>query len=75
MTGIKSISGRMDILITYPDNDFIMIMEVKTTDWDKIQPKNIKMNLWRHGRRLHNYIDKFRSKRISWTSYTISQRS
>ncbi len=48
----------MDILVTYPD-DFIMIMEIKATDWDKIKPQNIRKNLWRHGRQLHKYIDEY----------------
>ena len=52
----------MDIVITYPDepdDDFIMIMEIKATDWDRIKPNNIRRNLWSHGRQLHRYIDKY----------------
>ena len=56
---IKQKSGRMDIIIHDPENDFVMIMEIKATDWDKIKSKNIKRNLYRHGRQLFKYIDKF----------------
>ncbi len=56
---IKGNIGRMDIVIDDTDNNFIMIMEIKATDWDKIKPKNIIRNLYRHGRQLHKYIDKF----------------
>jgi hypothetical protein len=51
--------GRMDILIDDRDKDYVMIMEIKATDWDRIKPKNYRRNLWRHGRQLHKYIDKF----------------
>lgn len=59
MKEIRQKSGRMDIVITYDDDDFIMIMEIKATEWDRIKPRNIRKNLWRHGRQLHRYIDKY----------------
>ncbi len=58
--GIKKKSGRMDIIIhNAAGENFVMIMEIKATDWDKIKPKNIKRNLYRHSKQLYNYIDKF----------------
>ena len=60
VSGIKQKSGRMDIIVHYPaGDDFVMIMEIKATDWDKIKQKNIKRNLYRHSKQLYNYIDKF----------------
>lgn len=55
----KGTYGRMDILINDSDNNYVMIMEIKATIWDNIKPKNIKRNLWSHGRQLHKYIDKY----------------
>ena len=54
----KRKSGRADILITGTE-DFVTVLEIKVTDWDKIKPKNVKKNLWRHQRQLFSYIDKF----------------
>ena len=45
---IKKRNGRIDIII-----------QIKATDWDKINQKNIKRNLYKHGKQLFNYIDKF----------------
>lgn len=61
VAGIKQRSGRMDIIIHNVSDDYVMIMEIKATDWDNIKPKNIKRNLYRHGKQLFNYIDKFMS--------------
>ena len=51
-------SGRMDIFINEL-GDFVTIVEIKATDWDKIKTKNIKRNLYRHQKQLFNYIDKY----------------
>ncbi|MCT4665987.1 MAG: hypothetical protein N4A45_12230 [Flavobacteriales bacterium] len=57
---IKQKSGRLDIVIhKAAGEDFVMIMEIKATDWDKIKLKNINRNLYRHSKQLYNYIDKF----------------
>ena len=56
---VKQKSGRMDIIIHDTTEDYVMIMEIKATDWDKIKPQNIKRNLYRHSKQLYNYIDKF----------------
>ena len=51
--------GRMDIFISEVADDYVMIIEIKATDWDRIKPKNIKRNLYRHSKQLYNYIDKY----------------
>lgn len=50
--------GRIDILIDEL-GDFVTILEIKNTDWDKISNNNIKRNLYRHQRQLFKYIDSF----------------
>ena len=56
---IKKRNGRIDIIIHDVSDDYVMIIEIKATDWDKINQKNIKRNLYKHGKQLFNYIDKF----------------
>jgi hypothetical protein len=57
-TGSKS--GRADILIAeIGDGDFVTVLEIKATNWDRIKPKNLKKNLWRHQHQLFSYIEKF----------------
>jgi hypothetical protein len=57
---VKQKYGRIDILIDYKkEDDYIMIMEIKATDWDLIKPKNIRKNLSRHSCQLYRYIDKY----------------
>lgn len=55
---IKQKIGRMDILISEL-GDFVTILEIKATDWDKIKQKNIKKNLYRHQKQLFKYVEKF----------------
>jgi hypothetical protein len=55
---IRQKSGRMDILIS-DLGDFVTILEIKATDWDRIKPANVKRNLYRHQKQLFMYIDKF----------------
>ena len=55
---IRQKSGRMDILIAELD-DFVTILEIKATDWDRIKPKNIKKNLYRHQKQLFGYVEKY----------------
>lgn len=52
-------TGRADILITEKGDDFVSILEIKATDWDRIKPKNIKRNLASHHRQIMKYIDKY----------------
>jgi hypothetical protein len=51
--------GRMDMYLDDRESGFVVIYEIKATDWDNIKPKNIVRNLYRHGRQLHKYIDVF----------------
>lgn len=51
-------SGRMDILITEL-GDFVTILEIKATFWDRIKPANVKKNLYKHQSQLFNYVDKY----------------
>jgi hypothetical protein len=55
---IKQKSGRIDIFIKGL-GDFVTIVEIKATDWDRIKPENIKKNLYRHQKQLFNYIEKY----------------
>lgn len=54
----KKKSGRADILITEL-GDFVTILEIKATEWDKIKPQNIKKNLWSHANQLLRYVEKY----------------
>ena len=56
--------GRLDILITELSDD-VAIYEIKATDWDKIKPKNIKKNAWRHQHQLINYVETYVELNIS----------
>jgi len=49
--------GRADILIT-DLGGFVTVLEIKATDWDKIEPANVKRNLYRHQRQLFMYVEK-----------------
>lgn len=54
----KKKSGRADIIITELGN-FVTILEIKATDWDRIKPHNIKKNLWSHANQLLRYVEKY----------------
>jgi len=51
-------SGRMDIFVD-DTGDFVVVVEIKATDWDCILPKNIQRNLGSHRRQLWKYIEKY----------------
>ena len=59
LSNVRQGFGRADILIAEDGDDFVTIIEIKATDWDKIKPKNIKRNLWSHQRQIFMYIDKY----------------
>lgn len=59
LSELKQKRGRMDMFIYEDSDDFVTILEIKATDWDRIKPDNIKRNLYRHSKQLFNYIDKF----------------
>ncbi|MBT63773.1 MAG: hypothetical protein CML13_11235 [Puniceicoccaceae bacterium] len=48
--------GRIDILID-EDPDIALILEVKSTDWDKIKRGRLREYALRHLRQLHRYVD------------------
>ena len=49
--------GRMDIFVN-DAGDFVVIVEIKATDWDRILPANVQRNLSSHRRQVWKYIDK-----------------
>jgi len=56
---LKQKRGRMDIFIYEDSDDYVTILEIKATNWDRIKEKNIRRNLYRHYNQLFKYIDKF----------------
>lgn len=55
----KKKRGRMDIFVYDDEDESVVIIEIKVTDWDRIKEKKIKRNFYRYSRKLYNYIDKF----------------
>lgn len=49
--------GRIDIFVE-PIGDFVTIIEIKTTDWDKVKSPNSKL-LSSHCRQALRYVDKY----------------
>lgn len=49
--------GRMDLFVDEV-GDFVVIVEIKATDWDRILSRNIQKNLASHRRQVWRYIDK-----------------
>lgn len=54
----KGTYGRMDIFMEERKDGFIVIYEIKATNWDAIKVEHIQRNLDNHGRQLHRYIEK-----------------
>jgi len=50
--------GRLDIFVD-DVGDFVSVIEIKSTDWDAIKPKNIKRLLGSHKRQVWRYIDRY----------------
>ena len=50
--------GRLDILVD-ETGDFVSIIEIKSTDWDRVKPRNRQRLLSSHRRQIWRYIDKF----------------
>lgn len=50
--------GRIDIFVDKM-SDFVTIVEIKSTDWNKIKAHNVKRLLQSHSRQMFKYIDKF----------------
>ncbi len=51
-------SGRLDIFVDEM-GDFISIVEIKSTDWDKVKAKNRKKLLGSHRRQVWKYIEEY----------------
>jgi len=49
--------GRVDILIDELGKDYVSIVEIKASDWDKMTEKNAKRNIKRQIRQIWGYID------------------
>jgi len=49
-------NGRIDILVE-EFSDYVSVIEIKATDWDRIKPENIKRNIRRQIRQIWRYID------------------
>lgn len=39
--------------------DYVSVVEIKATDWDRIKPANITRNLGSHARQVWNYVEKY----------------
>jgi len=50
--------GRMDIYVN-DVGDFVVVVEIKATDWDRILPNNIQRNIGSHRRQVWKYIEKY----------------
>ena len=50
--------GRIDIFVDKID-DFVSVIEIKSTDWDRIKPQNRRKNLGSHCRQILRYVDKY----------------
>ena len=58
---VKSVTGkrgRVDIFIDEL-GDFVTIVEIKATDWDKILPRRIDININRHARQVWKYTEPY----------------
>lgn len=50
--------GRLDIFVDEL-GEFVSVIEIKSTDWDKIKPNNVRKLLASHRRQIWNYISKY----------------
>ncbi|GAF92102.1 unnamed protein product [marine sediment metagenome] len=55
--------GRIDVLIQ-EKNGSLTIIEIKSTNWDKIKPYRIRQNVLRHIRQVLSYLTYFHEKGI-----------
>ena len=51
-------SGRLDIFVDEM-GDFISVVEIKSTDWDKVKVRNRKKLLGSHRRQVWKYIEEY----------------
>ena len=50
--------GRIDVFIDQIE-DFVTVVEIKSTDWDRVKPKNRRKLLGSHRRQVWRYVDEF----------------
>src|SRR4051794_18643771 len=50
--------GRLDIFIDLI-SDFVTVVEIKSTDWDQVQPRSRSKLLASHRRQVLRYVDKY----------------
>lgn len=48
--------GRVDILVDEL-GDYVSVIEIKATDWDRMKPSHVNRNIRRQVRQIWNYID------------------
>ena len=53
----KGKKGRIDIRVEEL-GDFVSVIELKATDWDRILPHRIRVTALRHARQLWRYVEK-----------------
>ena len=57
--GLKRIRrGRLDLFVNEL-GDFVSVVEIKSTDWDSVRPKNRRRLLSSHRRQVWRYIEKY----------------
>jgi hypothetical protein len=48
--------GRVDLFVDEIGKDFVSVVEIKTTDWDRIKDSNVRRNVKRQARQVWRYI-------------------
>lgn len=54
----KQRHGRIDIFVDEL-GDYVTVVEIKATSWDRIKPANIQRNLAAHRRQVWRYVEKY----------------
>lgn len=57
--GPKKKTGRIDVWVDDTENGNAAVFEIKATDWDRIAPRNIRRNIYRHQKQLFAYVTKY----------------
>lgn len=50
-------NGRVDILVEEDGGDYVSIVEIKASDWDRMTPKNVRRNARRQIRQVWSYVE------------------
>jgi len=53
----KGKRGRVDVRIDIPENNQVVVVEIKASDWDKMKPYRIRPNALRHVNQVWRYIE------------------